>query len=149
MRRTTLLSMFFVVLISSESHAQTYGLGNTDPAVFSRFRLPDTYLRSLWYNTSLYYQTDRGTSSSSGYGISQSNFAFSLTPSYYLLRETDDRYFSLSSRLYGSYQRAYQRSEGAFTPPNWYSKNSYHEADLYLNVTRRDYSTPSWVLITR
>ncbi len=91
--------------------AQNYGLGNTDPSVFTKYRVPETSLSSLYLNTNFIYNSSNYISKTmDAFGEAlvqnndfQSNLVYNLTPRYYYLNEKDDRQFSLSLNILGEY----------------------------------------------
>jgi OmpA-like transmembrane domain len=111
MKRTILyFALLFFVSIGL-INAQKYGLGNTDPSVFTKFRIPETDLSKIWFNTNLFLNTDKmdySLSQSPGRSSSyHSTFNYSLTPNYYLLRESEDNYLLLNTSLSGTYNKSY------------------------------------------
>ncbi|MBI3111257.1 MAG: hypothetical protein HYZ01_06765 [Ignavibacteriales bacterium] len=131
-----------LLFVLSESFGQSYGLGNADPSVFSRFRIPDTDLRSIWIASNLSYNSDKFSSLSSGWGNKNSFFFTNLRPSYYLIQETDDRFFHLNSSVGVLYRRSTQEDEGPGLPANYYSKLNTFETDLQLFGVYRNYTGP-------
>ena len=137
---------FFVLLACNytSASAQTYGLDNTDPSVFSKFKIPDTKLNSLRFGTDLSFISNNSYGSSPGYSTSSSstNLNYSLAPRYYLLEENDDRYLSLSTSISGAYQyQGYQSQASALPTPSKLRQN-YGALALNLTNTYRDYFTP-------
>lgn len=136
--------MFLVLLslLSIEVSAQTYGLDNADPSVFSKFRIPETDLSSLWFNTNLNFLSNKTSNYGNGYDYFNSNFDYSLAPQYYFLRESDDRYLSLNVMADGSYQR-YRGNEYTVFSPNDYYITTTDNVDIAASEDYRTYSSGS------
>ncbi|MGH2569559.1 MAG: hypothetical protein ACRDGA_14570 [Bacteroidota bacterium] len=130
------------LLILSESFGQSYGLGNNDPSVFSRFRIPETDLHSLQFTSGLSYNSNSFKASPSNNSAFTSYTYYTVTPSYYLLNETDDRYFSVSSNLNGTYRRSYDKNENPSLPQNYERTTNSYEAGLFLGGIYRIYQNP-------
>lgn len=143
--RYCLIVLIFALGFVSKSFSQSYGLGNTDPSVFSRFRVPDTHLRSILFGSNLSYSSDRYSAFSSGYSNSNNSFFSTLSPALFLRNETDDYFFHLNSTLNGSYRRASQESTGPPFSQNYYSKLKSFETDLRLLAVYRTYLSPGEV----
>ena len=132
-----------LTFVSSQASAQSYGLDNADPALFTKFRIPDTDLHSLALSSSFSY--NGGKSSIQYYPNGQnsdnlsSNLHFYLSPQYYLLKESDDRYLAVNVNASGNYGQAYNGSEGTGIPPNSYSKNHSEATVLDASETYRNY----------
>ena len=138
-----LLAFFFSSII--EINAQTYGLDNTDPSVFTKFRVPDTDLRSLWFNTSLNFWSDKTENISSDninastHNYKSSEFNYALSPNYYLLNESDSMNLSLKVNLTGQYSRYYYESiYSGDSYPNTIKQNTY-SANLVTDFTYNRY----------
>jgi hypothetical protein len=126
------LSFVFFAFIYVEASAQTYGLDNTDPSVFSKFRIPKTELSALWFNTNLSYVADKTSYYSSNDDNFYSNFNYSLAPQYYLLKESDDNYLSLNATANGSYLRYRNTQVTSFSPTDYF----IHTTDnIYVYAT--------------
>ncbi len=138
--KNSFLSLALISLISIDVSAQSYGLDNADPSVFSKFRIPETELSSLWFNTNLNYNSSKNSYYGTNYDNFNSNFNYSLVPHYYLLKESDDRYLSLSVMADGSYQR-YRANEFTNFSPNDYYINTTDNVNIFASVDYRTYST--------
>ena len=111
-------SIFLLVvltIISAQTAAQNYGLDNVDPALFSKYRIPETDLSSLWFNTNLRFSSNKSInnpSSNSYYSYSNSlstSFNSSLSPQYFLLKESDDRVLTFNINVVGIYDNNYSK----------------------------------------
>src|SRR5665647_1929855 len=106
--------LFFVSL--TETNAQKYGLDNTDPSVFTNFKIPDTDLRSLWFNTNVNLSTNKADYLAPDFGIMRtgssyySHSQYSLNPNYFLLHESEARYLAFNVDLSGTYSRNYSEN---------------------------------------
>ncbi len=142
MKRLVVLFAFFT-LFSSQTIAQNYGLDNADPALFTKFKIPDTDLHSLWFNTNFNYLFNKmeslpqvGANSDN----TSSGITYSLSPQYYLLKESESRYLSINATANGNYSSSRNSSEG----PSPYSLNQYTkdyngELKISANEVYRDY----------
>jgi hypothetical protein len=113
MKRSILyFALLFFVSIGIVN-AQKYGLGNTDPSVFTKFRIPETDLSKTWFTTNLYLNTDKIDYSEIPqqvtwkYSRYNSLFRYILNPNYYLLRESEENYLLLNTSLSGIYNLSY------------------------------------------
>ncbi len=138
--KTSVVLLLFLSFLSIEVSAQTYGLDNADPSVFSRFRIPETDLSSLWFNTNLSFLATKATSQING-EVSSASFNYSLSPQYYLLKESDDRYLSLNAGAYGSYYHNHYESEQTGASTSTYSNSNSNTLDLAMNEVYRDYGS--------
>lgn len=138
--KTSVVLLLFLSFLSIEVSAQTYGLDNADPSVFSKFKIPETDLSSLWFNTNLSFLAEKTTSQING-DNSSANFNYSLSPQYYLLKETDDRYLSLNAGAYGSYYHNHYESEQTGASTSTYSNSNSNTLDLAMNEVYRDYGS--------
>ena len=117
MKKSVILIFVIIAVISTKFTAQNVGLGNTDPSVFSKFRIPETNLSSLWFDTGLNFNSDKTTSSGyaqsmiSGYNLLNSYFTYSLSPTYYLLKQTDEKWLSLNATINESYSYSYSEQQ--------------------------------------
>jgi hypothetical protein len=149
MKRTTLyFALLFFVSIGMVN-AQKYGLGNTDPSVFTKFRIPETDLSKMWFNTNLYlnsYKTNYSylepvvPENGSRYN---SSFRYDLTPNYYLLRETDNNYLIFNTSLTGNLYKDYSEGQSTSHPKMWNSSYRDYYTDLLLNFTDNNYINQS------
>jgi hypothetical protein len=135
--------LFFVSMV--EINAQTYGLDNTDPVVFTKFRVPDTDLRTLWFNTNFDFNSQKNINSNdyNSYTYSSNNYysnlRYNLNPKYFLLRESENRYLSLDAGLIGSYSRQYQENEASINQPKSTFLTKDYAADLNMSFTYDNY----------
>ena len=133
----------FAFISINKLNAQTYGLDNADPAVFTKFKIPDTDLRSLWFNTSLNFNSDKSTQhyfySLSNYN---SDFNYNLEPHYYLLNETDNKYLSLTANLTASFDRTYSETQASGDYTSSSSGQRSYSGNLNVNFTFNNYINP-------
>lgn len=140
--RYAIVLLIMLVGISAETSAQTYGLDNTNPAVFSKFTIPKTELSALWFNTNLNYYSHKNsnlfpTGQNSNY--LNTNLSGSLDPQYYLLKESDSKYLRINANVSGNYQHSYTGNEGpGVSGMNYYYDNS-DSWDLNASESYRDY----------
>ncbi|MCL4540092.1 MAG: hypothetical protein M1378_10945 [Bacteroidetes bacterium] len=141
MKRLVVLLAFFA-FVSSKVSAQTYGLDNADPALFTKFRIPDTDLHSLWFNTNFSYSSNKNSILNSvgpNSDYVNTSLTYTLSPQYYLLKESDERYLAVNLNASGDYERSYYGSEGPGYPPSYYSKNYSDGVNLTASETYRNY----------
>ena len=126
----------FIALISSQINAQSYGLGNADPSLFTKYKIPDTDIHSLWVNTNFSFNSTKNSyyfpnyyNSDENYSSSDVNVTYSLSPHYYLLNQTDDRTLSLTFNLSGSYN--YQRD---INEAQYYAGQKEKNTDANINL---------------
>lgn len=142
-------AIFISILMLSAceiSSAQTYGLDNTDPAVFSKFKIPETDLHAFWFTSSLYGSAQKYSSlfeTGPNYNSTNRAFSMSISPNYRLLRESDDSYFSFNGMLNGGYSFNDAQSEGPGITFNNYQKNGDGNLTVSLGETYRSYATSS------
>jgi len=146
MKQTTYFIALLIFVLFTETNAQKYGLDNTDPSVFTNFKVPDTDLRSLWLNTNLNLSTNKWNNSieNNGGEITLSSnynsiFKYTLTPNFYLLHESEARYLALNVILSGTYNHSYseiyqQDPHG----PNTEKDNDY-TTNMLLNFNYKNY----------
>ncbi len=140
------LSIAFLLLalcISGTLSAQTYGLDNADPALFTKFRVPETSLNALSLGSSLSFYSGKYSSSNVGASNSLSysrSFSSWLEPGYFFLKESDNMYLSVSANLSGNYANYYWQGEGPGDPPNNYNKNYSDGFNLGAGETYRNYA---------
>lgn len=145
MKRVLLISILTILSINL-SRAQNYGLDNADPTVFTKFKVPDTDLRTLWINTGLNLTTNKQTQSYfSDISSYNSNFNFNLNPNYLLLNETDNRYLALSASLYTSYSKVYSESKTSYDPITNVNNSKTYNGNLSLQFTLNNYINPEEV----
>jgi hypothetical protein len=113
--KNVIKALLITAFISSSILAQSYGLGNTDPSVFSKYRIPETNLHSFWINPNFSFSSTKNISSNTTASYlpyyptevtnTTSTYNSSLTasvyPRYYLLNENDERVFSLDIYMGG------------------------------------------------
>lgn len=141
MKRLVVLLAFFT-LLSSQTIAQTYGLDNADSALFTKFRIPDTDLHSLLFNTKLNYYFNKSSTLypvGQNYDNTNTNLLYSLSPGYYLLQESDNRYLSVNADMNGGYNYMYNKAEGSGINSKSYSKYYSSSMDLTAGGLFRDY----------
>jgi hypothetical protein len=108
----------FVIIVLSFSQyvlAQNYGLGNTDPSIFTKYRVPETKLSSLWINTNLSYTENRSEYYNPSWQDSknfQSEFNSSLSPNYIFRHENDDRYLLLNFDINAAHGKQVYENDG-------------------------------------
>ena len=148
MKRSILYFVFLFFVSIGIVNAQKYGLGNTDPSVFTKFRIPETDLSNFWFNTNLYLNTDKLDNSHIvqqvpwNYSRYNSTFNYSLTPNYYLLRESEDNYFLLNTSLSGTYHKSYSEDHSNNSQMTSQRSRDYI-VDLSLNFTDNNYISQS------
>lgn len=132
----------FLVCYSGIAEAQTYGLGNTNPAVFSQFRIPRTDLSALWADTGLNYNSDN-QSTLGYYGSDGSKFTSDLTatlsPQYLLLEESDNRYLTMNVIASGETDQQYKKYDGVSYGLPGNTSQSKNSLNFSINGTYRDY----------
>ena len=137
MKKLILFVFLFSLASADYLKAQSYGLDNTDPIVFTKFRVPDTDLKSLWLNSGLnFYSNKQAYYLSSNYN---SDFNYYLMPRFYLLQESDERLMNFNASLAGEYSHTYSESFSQgdlYTSTN--SQNTYNES-LLLDFTLNNY----------
>ncbi len=141
MKRIVALAILFTSTYQV-AYSQSYGLGNTNPEVFSRFKIPKTELSSLWLNTHLNYNSENDAVLP-GNGPNASEFTSvleaDLSPQYLLLEESDNRYLSLNVIASGNTNQQYKQiDDGNFGAPGNLSQ-SINSLSFTLNGTYRDY----------
>jgi len=139
MKRVILISILTLLSINY-LRAQTYGLDNADPAVFTKFKVPDTDLRTLWLNTGLNLSTSKRTQNYY-YDISNynSDFRFNLSPNYFLLNETDDRYLALTAYLNTTYDKSYSENKSNYDQFTNINKSNSYNGNLNVQFTLNNY----------
>ncbi|RJP67416.1 MAG: hypothetical protein C4539_10195 [Ignavibacteriales bacterium] len=141
--KLSFLLFTLLLALSLNLQAQNYGLGNTDPSVFSKYKLPETNLKSIFFNTQLNYRTQKGDynnvtsySTSSGSSIYK-RFTSSLSPTIYMLMENDDRVLNLSTNISGGYSNYYNKSHSTSIIPNnnpFFNYNYSKQVTFDLNM---------------
>jgi len=145
--KNLIVSFIVILFISSLVKAQSYGLDNADPSLFTKYKIPDTDLHSLWFNTNLIFNSSKNSSyynpSYYAYNINQSrsnvNLTYSLSPQYYLLKESEDRVLSLSFNASGSYNYQREVVDGENTN-NYRDKTNDAQLNLILNFSYNKYA---------
>jgi len=135
--KSRIFLLVLCAITSISAMAQTYGLDNADPSLFSKFRIPETDLSSLWFGTNLNYSSNKSTSQVYNNYLS-TNFSYSLSPQYYLLKESDDRYLSLEVTPSGGYQNL-RYGNIADTLSNNYTKSRTDNLNIKVNEIYRNY----------
>lgn len=142
-----LIVSFFII---EKIEAQTYGLDNTDPEVFTKFRIPSTDLRALWLNTNVHFNSNKYINSAkqtpfSDYSSNEysSNFSYSLSPQYLLLHESEDMYFTISANLNGAYDHNYTSHENSQSVSSDKVKQNNYSAIINVSMTLNDYISSS------
>ena len=143
MKKSILFLLLFSLISISKLRAQTYGLDNADPAVFTKFKVPDTDLRSLWFNTGLSFSSIKEMQVYY-YHLNNynSNFNYNLNPTYYLLNESDDRYLNLSASLSAAYNGSYSESDATGSYYANTSRQNSYSGILNVNFTLNNYINP-------
>ncbi len=155
MKKCMVLFLLFIFAALTDVNAQTYGLDNTNPSVFTKFRVPDTDLRALWFNTNLSFNSNRNDNSSD-YGNAfnrpysntfskSTDFRYSLNPYYRILSESESHYINLNASLSGAYDyyfyeyEPYYQSFSNTTKENNYNMNL--NADFKYNnyINNKDF----------
>ena len=141
MKHYNLLLALFISILAVNIYAQNYGLDSADPSVFTRYKVPDTDLRSLWFNTSLNFSSNKqsyttGFNTNSDYN---SNFTYNLSPNYYYLQESDNRYLNFNANIGGGYSRWYSENRNNNSSYINTSKQNEYSTSIYLNLTDNNY----------
>ncbi len=133
---------FFIFIFLIKIDAQNYGLDNTDPSVFTKYRIPNSELSALWFNTSLNFNSAKLTYNQ-GNGLTgnyNSNFGYNLTPYYYLLQESDNRYLNLNAQLSGNYSHSYSQNQNLYPPYISTNKQNSYSSNLNASFTYDNYN---------
>jgi len=142
-----ILVLAAIVIVTTNVAAQSYGLGNVDPLVFTKYRVPETGLSSLWFTTNLGFNSYKQQHSSPAYysGSSSytSTFNYSLSPKYYFLKENDERRVLLDTRLTGSYHHDYSEENGAYD-----NKLTETNLDLLISGVYNNYLSPGEMFLS-
>ena len=145
-------SIFLLVvltIISAQTAAQNYGLDNVDPALFSKYRIPETDLSSLWFNTNLRFSSNKSInnpSSNSYYSYSNSlstSFNSSLSPQYFLLKESDDRVLTFNINVVGIYDNNYSKYNYPTNSFDNFNKSVNSQLNLAVDGNLKNYLTSS------
>ncbi len=141
MKHSILFTAAFICISILKLNAQNYGLDNTDPSVFTKYRIPDTDLRSLWFGTSLYFNSNKQdyTNDPSADSYYHSNFGYSLHPYYYLLKESDNKYFNIDANIAGSYSHSYSENHYPTDPFFSSDKNNNFSTNITLSISNNNY----------
>jgi hypothetical protein len=132
------ITILTILLISYRLLAQNYGLDNADPALFTKYRIPETNLSTFYFNTQVNFnssQKDNYTSIPYNEFLNNTYSYFfnsSLSPNYYLLKENDDRVLDFNIYANGSYINRYNKSNYSIDTINSYEKE--RELNAYLNI---------------
>jgi hypothetical protein len=144
MKQTTFFIALLIFVLFTKTNAQKYGLDNTDPSVFTNFKIPDSDLRSLWFNTNLNIQTNKnnhvypGPDASNSRADYNSDFRFNLNPRFFLLKESDDRMLLINADMTGTYNHNYSESNSLGQPATNSRTNNY-TAIINLNLNYNNY----------
>lgn len=133
-----------ILLFYSCLYSQSIGLGNTDPAVFTKYRIPKTVVHAP--RASLDFDF-----SSFNSGNTENSVNFSIYPSYYYLEQDD--FYSLSNLMRSSFFISNRKNEYSdhksssdntgFNFYNDFSMRNYFDQNTFLNanmLTRISYS---------
>ncbi len=150
--KLSFLLFTLLLVLSLNLKAQNYGLGNTDPSVFSRYKLPETNLKSIYFTSQLNYGTQKNDYSNLNSGFISNGssiykrFSSSLSPVFYILKENDDRVLSFNAKIYGDYTNYYNKYYSTHfdqhgTPTFFYdySKQVSSILNLQINGNYRNY----------
>ncbi|MGE5402661.1 MAG: hypothetical protein ACM3S2_19870 [Ignavibacteriales bacterium] len=134
--------VLLLVLFSANLFAQHYGMDNASNSLFTKFRVPETDLRSIRLNAGLNFTSNKTTYSYPSESGNKLNtlFQYSLSPQFYLLKESDDRTFSLNLAADGSYQRQYSRDQNSYkyvSPVGSPNFTEYERKTIASEVTLR------------
>ncbi len=145
MKNSILFISAFISIFILKTNAQTYGLDNTDPSVFTKYKIPNTDLKSLWFNTSLNFSSNKQdyTGDTNVNSYYNSNFGYNLRPSYYLLKETDNKHLYFKMDLSGHYSHSYSENHYSTDPYLSSSKNNMYSTSIYLNFLNNNYLNSS------
>ncbi len=141
MKHSALFIISFSLIFILKIDAQNYGLDNTDPSVFTKYRIPDTDLKSLWLNTSLNFNSSKQdyTDDPNVNSNYHSNFGYGLHPYYYLLKESENKYFNIKANISGSYSRSYSEYHYPTDPSFSSDKNNTYSTNIILNFINNNY----------
>lgn len=102
-----------LIALAVYTNAQTVGLGNTDPSVFSNYKLPDVGYHSLWLGSELaFFSSNRISKNDSNPNRYQYRGNFSFSPNYSYLRQTDESQLDVMCGAYGGYTNEFDVNEG-------------------------------------
>ena len=137
--------LLFICFAVIKVDAQGYGLDNTDPAVFTKYRIPQTDLKSLWFNTGLNFGSNKTINSydQSFFYFSNnsynSNFNYTFNPQYLLLHESEDNFFNFQIDVDGNYAHSYSSNESSQINTSNQSKQNDYSIVINLSSTYRRY----------
>jgi hypothetical protein len=149
MKRTILYFAFLLFVSTGIVNAQKYGLGNTDPSVFTKFRIPETNLSKIWIDTYFYLNIDKSNNSYIDPEVSGSSseyntrFNYSLNPNYYLLKESENNFLLLDTRLSGGFNQEYSEIQSPSNLQKSIERNKSYGTDFYLKLTDNNYINQS------
>jgi hypothetical protein len=145
MKRSIILFTLLLFVSTGNVNAQKYGLGNTDPSVFTKFRIPETDLSAIWFNTNLYIYSNKNDYTniepevpSTGSRFN-SSLSYSLNPNYYLLRESEDNYLTVRGSLSGSYYQEYREDHSSIEQQKFTSQYKEYATSINLSFTDNNY----------
>ncbi len=141
--RYALVISILILGVSQVPSAQTYGLDSTDPVVFSKFKIPETNLHAFWLGAGLYGSSQRNSSLfNSGLGSESryNHLDLGLTPRFYMLKQSDDAYFSINSSFNGGYSYQGIESDGLFSTGSGLQKYVSDNLSVSNDETLRLYS---------
>jgi hypothetical protein len=149
--KKSIILLSLIAFISTKLTAQSVGLGNTDVSVFSNYRIPETNLSSLWFNTNLNFNSTNNIQSSninnsgqnSNYSSNDfnSNLQYSLAPNYFLLKQNDENWLSLTSNFNTNISYNYDKSQVDDSTYS-HSKENGYDLTLDFNGSYGKYFTP-------
>jgi hypothetical protein len=139
--KSRLILLIITAIISSNLMAQSYGLGNADPSVFSAYRIPDVKLHAFDINSQFSFSSQKSISGNNDFNSDQYyyNTNLSLGPSFYFLNQTDDKIITLNGSTDGTYTNNYNK----FRSPGYYAEDSNkrinYELSIYLSGDVKNY----------
>ncbi|MDR3610100.1 MAG: hypothetical protein P4L27_06025 [Ignavibacteriaceae bacterium] len=149
MKWSIILFTLILFILIDNVNAQKYGLGNTDPSVFTKFRIPETDLSTIWFNTNLYLYSYKNNYSylepdipSTGSSFN-SSLRYNLNPNYYLLKESENNYLSVRGSLSGSYYQEYSEDYSSTDKQKYTSHYKDYGTNINLSFTDNNYICPN------
>ncbi|MGE5499980.1 MAG: hypothetical protein ACM3Q2_18040 [Syntrophothermus sp.] len=138
--------MLISVLSAGQIYSQSVGLGNTDPKIFTKFRIPSTQMRRFDISGNTNFTT--GRQSIPQQTINQQTFSLGISPDYFYLDESDNRALSFNARLSGGIDE--YKTERNFASPNTITSNSSNKSfNLLLRPSLSVYTSPEKSLFYR
>ena len=137
--------LFLFIAISTQLFAQNYGLGNTDPSVFSKFRLPDTKLHLFSAGSDFSFSSVKQIYSNEDYNSDgyMYNSNISISPKYYYLNQSEDRILSLNLSSTGNYQNNFNKRKDSYSIEESLDKQWSYDLRTYISGNYKNYFNSS------